>query len=60
MTLQLGILGADGRMGIAVIQAITETKHVCLGAALTATGSPGLGKDAGDLSGLFKGGPEWL
>jgi len=52
MTVEIGILGADGRMGEAVIRAIAEANGVQLGAALTAPGSPGLGKDAGLLSGL--------
>ena len=50
MTLKLGILGADGRMGAAVIRAVAETDNLQLGAALTAPSSPGLGKDAGALS----------
>lgn len=52
MTLTLGILGADGRMGAAVIRAIADAADVNLGAALTAPNSEGLGKDAGTLSGL--------
>jgi len=56
MTLKLGILGADGRMGAAVIRAIAETPNVSLGAALTAPSSPGVGKDAGALSGLESNG----
>jgi len=52
MTLTLGILGADGRMGAAVIRAVADAPNVALGAALTAPNSNGLGKDAGALSGL--------
>lgn len=52
MTVQLGILGADGRMGVAVIQAIAEMHSVELGAAITAPSSPDIGKDAGLLAGL--------
>lgn len=52
MTVQLGILGADGRMGVAVIQAIAEMDGVQLGAAITAPSSPQLGKDAGLLAGI--------
>lgn len=52
MTLILGILGADGRMGAAVIKAVADTPDVELGCALTAPESPGLGQDAGTLSGL--------
>jgi len=56
MTLKLGILGADGRMGAAVIRAIEDMEGVSLGSALTAPNSPGLGKDAGSLSGLNSNG----
>lgn len=52
MTLDIGILGADGRMGAAVIQAIADTADIRLGAAITAPGSPELGHDAGTVSGL--------
>ena len=52
MTLQLGILGADGRMGLAIIQSIAEMDGVSLGAAITAPNSPALGQDAGVLAGL--------
>ncbi len=52
MTLEIGILGADGRMGAAVIRAVADASGVRLGASLTAPGSPGLGQDAGSLSGI--------
>lgn len=52
MTLKLGILGADGRMGAAVIRAIADNSKCSLGAAITAPSSPDLGKDAGTLSGV--------
>ena len=51
MTVQLGILGADGRMGVAVIQAIAEMDGAELGAAITAPSSPEIGTDAGLLAG---------
>lgn len=51
MSIKLGILGADGRMGAAVIQAIADHQEVSLGAALTAPNSPELGQDAGTLAG---------
>jgi len=50
MTLELGILGADGRMGAAVIQAIADAPDVKLTAAITAPNSPKLGQDAGVIS----------
>jgi len=52
MTCYLGILGADGRMGAAVVKAIAGHHTARLGAAITAPNSPHLGKDAGFISGL--------
>ena len=46
----IGILGADGRMGQAVIRAMQG--HANLKAALTAPGSPNIGADASELAGL--------
>lgn len=49
----IGILGADGRMGRAVIQALEAKPQemMTLTAALTAPGSPNVGKDAGAFAG---------
>lgn len=52
MNIKLGILGADGRMGAAVIRAIAEHSGVELGTALTAPNSPDIGEDAGALCGV--------
>lgn len=52
MSIEIGILGADGRMGAAVIRAIESTEGVQLGAAITAPGRAGLGEDAGPLAGV--------
>ena len=52
MTIELGILGADGRMGAAVIRAIADQDGVRLGAAITAPDAAGLGQDAGMLAGV--------
>ena len=52
MSIKLGILGADGRMGAAVIRAIADRDDVHLGAALTAPTSSDLGQDAGILSSI--------
>lgn len=52
MSIELGILGADGRMGAAVIRAIADRADVHLGAALTAPGTSELGQDAGILAGV--------
>ncbi len=52
MSIEIGILGADGRMGAAVIRAISDHSNISLGAAITAPESPDIGKDAGTLSGV--------
>ena len=50
--LDIGILGADGRMGKAVIRALSSTPQARLSAAITAPHSPNLEADAGVISGL--------
>lgn len=50
--LKLAILGADGRMGRAVISALSEREGLTLCAALTHSQSPHLGKDAIVLAGV--------
>ncbi|GGX67515.1 4-hydroxy-tetrahydrodipicolinate reductase [Litorimonas cladophorae] len=50
-TTNIGILGADGRMGAAVIRAIAEHPNARLTAAVTAPQSTELGRDAGVVSG---------
>lgn len=52
MSIELGILGADGRMGAAVIRAIAGRADVHLGTAITAPGTSELGQDVGTLSGV--------
>ena len=52
MNIEIAILGADGRMGTAVIQAIADRTDVRLGAAITAPGTAELGQDAGTLAGV--------
>lgn len=49
---KIGVLGADGRMGKTVIAALEGHKRAQLCAAITAPGSPNLGKDAGAVAGL--------
>lgn len=44
--IKIAVLGADGRMGQAVIAALAETKSAVLTAAITHSQSPFLGKDA--------------
>ena len=52
MSIALGILGADGRMGAAVIRAVEQQANVHLGAAITAPGASELGQDAGKIAGV--------
>jgi 4-hydroxy-tetrahydrodipicolinate reductase len=49
---KIAILGADGRMGHALIQACHQADQLTLGAAIERPGSPALGSDAGQLAGL--------
>lgn len=48
----LGVLGASGRMGRALIRAIHDTPHCRLAGGTEAPGSAALGADLGELGGL--------
>jgi len=50
--IDIGILGADGRMGCAVIQAMASNARTRLRAALTAPNAPTLGQDVAEIAGL--------
>lgn len=50
--IRLLIAGAGGRMGRALVRAATETAGVGVAGAFDAKGSPDIGKDAGELSGV--------
>ena len=50
--MRLVVMGAGGRMGRALVKAITEAPGVMVCAALERAGSPALGKDAGELAGV--------
>jgi len=50
--LAIGLLGADGRMGGAILQALSDEPRAALTAAITAPNSPNIGKDAGEVVGL--------
>ncbi|QIM68362.1 4-hydroxy-tetrahydrodipicolinate reductase [Basfia succiniciproducens] len=52
MTLKLAIVGAGGRMGRQLIQAVQAAEGVELGAAFERKGSSLIGADAGELAGL--------
>ncbi|WP_062228173.1 4-hydroxy-tetrahydrodipicolinate reductase [Aureimonas frigidaquae] len=50
--MRLVVLGAAGRMGRNLVRIIEETPGVTLAGAIERPGSPVLGRDAGDLSGI--------
>ena len=50
--LDIGVLGADGRMGGAIIRSLEAEPRARLTAAVTAKDSPHLGKDAAEVAGL--------
>ena len=49
--LEIGVIGAAGRMGAAVVQEISETEGCALVAAADTAGHPALGEDAGTRAG---------
>lgn len=52
MTIRIGINGACGRMGQAVLRAARQDNEFQVGAALEASGHPHLGRDGGEVAGL--------
>ena len=55
MSLRVGVAGASGRMGRALLEAVASTEGISLGAALDVAGSPCIGRDAGELAAGAKG-----
>ncbi|MEK6707779.1 MAG: 4-hydroxy-tetrahydrodipicolinate reductase [Pseudomonadota bacterium] len=53
--LNITIAGSSGRMGRALLEAVTQAPDMRLAAALERSGSPYLGKDAGELIGTSCG-----
>ena len=51
-TSRIAVAGAGGRMGRTLVQAVTETDGLALGAATERSGSALLGTDAGELAGV--------
>jgi 4-hydroxy-tetrahydrodipicolinate reductase len=49
--MKIGVVGAAGRMGGAVIRQVTETDGCVIAAASERPGSPALGRDAGEIAG---------
>ena len=54
--IRMAIVGAGGRMGRQLIQAVSEAEGVVLGAALERPGSTLVGTDAGELAGIGNAG----
>jgi 4-hydroxy-tetrahydrodipicolinate reductase len=50
--MKIGVVGAAGRMGGAVVRQVTETNGCAVAAASEISGSPAIGRDAGDLAGI--------
>ncbi|MGL5333772.1 MAG: 4-hydroxy-tetrahydrodipicolinate reductase, partial [Aeromonas veronii] len=50
--IRVAVMGCNGRMGKALLEAITNTDGVVVGAALERPGSAVIGLDAGELNGL--------
>jgi 4-hydroxy-tetrahydrodipicolinate reductase len=50
--LAIGILGGAGRMGRALVRAVTEAKGAVVAGAADASGNPEIGKDLGTLAGI--------
>ncbi|HTP95687.1 MAG TPA: 4-hydroxy-tetrahydrodipicolinate reductase [Burkholderiales bacterium] len=57
MSLRIGVAGSSGRMGRTLLEALRQAPDMALAAALEQTGSPALGKDAGELIGAPCGVP---
>ncbi len=49
---RIAVVGAGGRMGRSLIQAVSEAEGLTLGAATERPGSPLVGRDAGELAGI--------
>lgn len=50
--MQIGVVGAAGRMGGAVIRQVTEAEGCRVAAASELHGNPAVGRDAGELAGI--------
>ena len=60
MALRIAIVGAGGRMGRQLIQAVQNAEGVVLGAAFERKGSSLVGADAGELAGIGHGAPTYF
>jgi 4-hydroxy-tetrahydrodipicolinate reductase len=49
---RIAVAGAGGRMGTAVIRAVSAAEGIAVAAAFDRIGAPAIGKDAGELAGI--------
>ena len=49
---RIAVVGAGGRMGKSLVQAVNEAEGLSLGVATERAGSPFIGRDAGELAGI--------
>lgn len=54
--MRVAIVGASGRMGLTLIQAVTQSSALTLTVAIDRADSPVMGKDAGDIAGVGNAG----
>jgi 4-hydroxy-tetrahydrodipicolinate reductase len=50
--LRIGVMGAGGRMGGAIVRQVTQTQGGVVVAACDAPGTPAIGRDAGEAAGI--------
>lgn len=50
--LKIGVIGAGGRMGGAIVRQVTETDGCAVVSASDAAGAPAIGRDAGESAGI--------
>lgn len=51
---RIAVVGAAGRMGKSLVQAVSEAEGLTLGAATERPGSEAIGRDAGELAGISR------
>ena len=50
--LRIGVIGAGGRMGAAIVRQVAATSDAEIVAACDAPGHPAVGRDAGEVAGI--------
>ncbi|MCU7809879.1 MAG: 4-hydroxy-tetrahydrodipicolinate reductase, partial [Candidatus Thiodiazotropha sp. (ex Notomyrtea botanica)] len=51
---RIAVVGAAGRMGKSLVQAVTEADGLVMGAATERPGSEAIGRDVGELAGVSR------